>query len=63
MLDSIMEIESYLGISRLFICKKVITITNDYLDYFKKVVTNFNEKDVKKEKEFTDKFCASYYGK
>lgn len=63
MLDSIIEIENYLATSRLFICKRIISIANEYLDYFKKVVSNYSEKDIKKEKEFTVKFCAEYYGK
>lgn len=62
MLDAIIEIESFIASSRLFICKKIIVITNDYLDYYKKVVSNFNEKDIKKEKEFTMKFSKQYYG-
>lgn len=62
MLDSIIEIEEYLLASQLFICKKIITLTNDYLDYFKKVVSNYNEKDVKREKEFSRKFSKQYYG-
>jgi len=62
MLDSIIEIEEFLVSSQLYICKKIIALTNDSLDYYKKVVSNFNEKDIKKEKEFTKKFSEHYYG-
>ena len=62
MLDAIIDIEDYLQTSRLFICKKIIALTTDYLDYFKKVVSNYSEKDIKKEKEFTLKFSQQYYG-
>ena len=62
MLDSIIEIEEYLTASQLFICKKISSLTNDYLDYFKKVATNYKEKDIKKEKEFSKKFSKQYYG-
>lgn len=62
MLDAIIEIENSLGSSRLFICKDLMKLTNDCLDYFKKVVANFSEKDIRKEKQFTDKFCSMYYG-
>ena len=62
MLDAIIDIENSLGSSRLFICKDLMKLTNDCLDYFKKVVANFSEKDIRKEKRFTEKFCSLYYG-
>lgn len=62
MLDEIIEIESFIDSSRLFICKKIIETTNESLDYYKRVVANFNEKDIKKEKEFTKKYSKQYYG-
>lgn len=62
MLDSIIEIESFISTSRLFICNKIIVLTNEQLDYYKKIISNYNEKDIRKEKEFTSKFSKLYYG-
>ena len=62
MLDSIIEIEIFLAKSRLYICSKIFALTNECLDYFKKVVSNYNEKDIKKEKEFSNRFSKLYYG-
>lgn len=62
MLDSIIEIESFIATSRLFICKKIIVLTNEQLDYYKRIISNYNEKDIRKEKEFTSKFSKLYYG-
>lgn len=62
MLDSIIEIESFIATSRLFICKKIISLTDEQLDYYKRIISNYNEKDIRKEKEFTSKFSKQYYG-
>ena len=62
MLDAIMEMDSFIGNNRLYIEKKFLSYTIEFLDYFKKIQHKMVFKDIKKEELYFEKLSKAFYG-
>lgn len=62
LLDSILELDSFLNENRLYIEKKYFSIAIDFLDYYKKIQYKMTLKDIKEEESFFNKLSAKFYG-
>ena len=62
LLDSILELDSFLNCNRIYIEKKFLSYAVDFLDYFKKIQHKMVLKDIKKEEAFFDKLSKAFYG-
>lgn len=56
----IKDIEKYVSANRLYISKNVLTIIQDFADYFKSILVDFRRKDYAKEMAFTSSFCKIF---
>ncbi len=62
LLESILKLDSFLNQNRLYIEKKYLAHTNEFLDYFKSIQHKMTTKNIKKEESFFDKLTKSFYG-
>lgn len=62
MLDKIIELDNYMEANSLYISKKYRDEAVKTLDYFKRVVTDFGEKDNKKEGRYFHGLSNIFYG-
>lgn len=57
MLAQVTKIADYMNSKRLYIPKKFHRASDDILDYFKTLMTDYTQKDVKLEVELFENFC------
>jgi hypothetical protein len=57
MLQKITDIERFIITRRLYINRDLKSLTEDALDYFKRVMTNPRRKNYQTELDFMDRFC------
>lgn len=62
LLDNIMEMDSFISTNRLYIEKKFLSCSIEFLDYFKKIQHKMTGKDIKKEESYFEKLSNSFYG-
>jgi hypothetical protein len=60
MLDEIKRINQFVTKNKLYLSKKFQSKTNKILDYYKDVLTDYRNKDIKKETELINKFCDEF---
>lgn len=62
LLDAIMAMDSFISTNRLYIEKKFLLYSTEFLDYFKKIQHKMTSKDIKKEESYFDKLSRAFYG-
>ena len=60
MLNDLKEISMYITQKKLYIPKKLNSISNELLDYFKNVLTDFRQKSIERETELFQRFCDEF---
>jgi hypothetical protein len=60
MLTDLKEINIFITQNKLYIPKKLQSNSNEILDYFKNVLTDFRQKSIEKETELFNKFCNEF---
>jgi hypothetical protein len=60
MLSKLKEISQFISQNKLFIQKPYQKCTNDILDYFKNILTDFRNKSIEKETKLFNKFCDEF---
>ncbi|HEU4574927.1 MAG TPA: hypothetical protein VFS36_07980 [Chitinophagaceae bacterium] len=59
-LNDLKEISLYITQNKLYIPKKLNSISNELLDYFKNVLTDFRQKSIERETELFQRFCDEF---
>ena len=62
LLDAIMAMDSFISTNRLYIEKKFLSCSTEFLDYFKKIQHKMTSKDIKKEESYFEKLSKAFYG-
>jgi hypothetical protein len=60
MLNDLKDISLYITQNKLYIPKKLNSISNELLDYFKNVLTDFRQKSIERETELFQRFCDEF---
>jgi len=60
MLTDLKEINIFITQNKLYIPKKLQSTSNEILDYFKNVLTDFRQKSIERETELFNKFCNEF---
>lgn len=60
MLSEIKKISLFVTKNKLYIPKKFQKIANEILDYFRKVMTDYRQKDISQETKLFEKFCNEF---
>lgn len=60
MLNDLKDISLYITQNKLYIPKKLNSISNELLDYFKNVLTDFRQKSIERETELFQSFCDEF---
>lgn len=60
MLDDLKKISLYTTQNKLYIPKKINSVSTELLDYFKNVLTDYRQKRIEKETELFQKFCDEF---
>ncbi|MDN4165041.1 hypothetical protein QWY31_05975 [Cytophagales bacterium LB-30] len=60
MLNDLKEISLYITQNKLYIPTKMNSISNELLDYFKNVLTDYRQKSIERETELFQKFCNEF---
>ncbi|MCO5234616.1 MAG: hypothetical protein M9888_12895 [Chitinophagales bacterium] len=60
MLNDLKEISLYITQNKLYIPKKLNSISNELLDYFKNILTDFRQKSIERETELFQRFCDEF---
>jgi hypothetical protein len=60
MLNDLKDISMYITQKKLYIPKKLNSISNELLDYFKNVLTDFRQKSIERETELFQRFCDEF---
>lgn len=62
LLDAIMEMDSFISTNRLYIEKRFLSYSMEFLDYFKEIQHRMTFKDIKKEESYFEKLSKAFYG-
>lgn len=60
MLKEVKSINSFISKNKLYIPSKFQEISNDILDYFKNVMTDYRQKDIEKESKLFEKYFNEF---
>lgn len=60
MLTALKDISIFITQNKLYIPKKLQLTSNEILDYFKNVLTDFRQKSIERETELFNKFCNEF---
>jgi hypothetical protein len=60
LLHQLKEINLYISQNRIYIPRSYQNCTNEILDYFKNVLTDFRQKSIEKETQLFNKFCNEF---
>lgn len=62
LLDAILEMDTYISTNRLYIERKFLSCSIEFLDYYKKIQHKMTLKDIKKEESYFEKLSKAFYG-